>query len=103
LQERFPVPLSWTYAYLRRFHNAALHTLVPTCSIKEDLYRRGFTGLELWTRGVDRSQFHPRAEVKNDLAKPVFIYVGRIAAEKNLSAFLELALPGTKLVVGDGP
>lgn len=103
LKERFPVPLSWTYAFLRRFHNAAIYTLVPTLSIKDDLCRRGFTRLELWTRGVDRGQFHPRSGIKTDLAKPVFICVGRVAAEKNLGAFLELELPGTKLVVGDGP
>lgn len=103
LRQRMPVPLSWTYAFLRRFHNAAFHTLVPTASIRDDLVARGFTALSLWTRGVDRDLFHPRAELETDLNKPVFICVGRVATEKNLEAFLELDLPGTKLVVGDGP
>ncbi len=103
LQDRFPIPPKWTYAFLRRFHNAASHTLVPTQSILDDLHGRGFTGLELWTRGVDRTLFHPRDDVKRDLPQPVFICVGRIATEKNLPAFLELKLPGTKLIVGDGP
>ncbi|PWL17922.1 alpha-mannosyltransferase [Falsochrobactrum shanghaiense] len=103
LRDRFPVPLSWTYGFMRRFHNAASHTLVPTQSILEDLQARGFTGLELWTRGVDRDLFHPRPEVVKTLPGPVFICVGRVALEKNLPAFLELDLPGTKLIVGDGP
>ncbi len=103
LQERFPIPPSWTYAFLRRFHNAAQHTLVPTQSILDDLKARGFTRLDLWTRGVDRTLFYPRTEVVRDLPRPIFICVGRVATEKNLPAFLELDLPGTKLIVGDGP
>ncbi|OYR19108.1 glycosyltransferase family 4 protein [Brucella thiophenivorans] len=103
VRDRFPIPLSWTYSFLRRFHNAASHTLVPTQSILDDLQDRGFTGLELWTRGVDRSLFYARSEVESELPKPVFICVGRVATEKNLPAFLELDLPGTKLIVGDGP
>ncbi|MBA8819244.1 alpha-mannosyltransferase [Ochrobactrum sp. P6BS-III] len=101
--ERFPVPLSWSYGFLRYFHNAASHTLVPTQSILDDLKERGFTGLNLWTRGVDRGVFHARANVNRDLPGPVFICVGRVATEKNLPAFLSLDLPGTKLIVGDGP
>lgn len=101
--ERFPIPKSWSYGFLRHFHNAAAHTLVPTQSILDDLKARGFTGLDLWTRGVDRSIFHPRGDVARDLPRPVFLCVGRVAAEKNLPAFLELDLPGTKLIVGDGP
>lgn len=103
LQERFPIPPKWTYAFLRRFHNAAQHTLVPTQSILDDLKGRGFTRLNLWTRGVDRTLFYPRKDVVKDLPRPVFICVGRVATEKNLPAFLELDLPGTKLIVGDGP
>lgn len=103
VRDRFPIPLSWTYAFLRKFHNAASHTLVPTQSILDDLRERGFTGLELWTRGVDRTLFHPRSDVPRDLPQPVFICVGRVATEKNLPAFLKLDLPGTKMIVGDGP
>ena len=56
----------------------------------------------LWPRGVDTSHFHPRP-VDLGLPRPVFLCVGRVAVEKNLEAFLELDLPGTKLIVGDGP
>jgi glycosyltransferase involved in cell wall biosynthesis len=77
--------------------------LVPTQSILDDLKARGFTRLDLWTRGVDRTLFYPRAEAVKDLPRPIFICVGRVATEKNLPAFLELDLPGTKLIVGDGP
>src|SRR5690606_19849011 len=72
-------------------------------SILDDLNGQGFTRLELWTRGVDRTLFYPRPEVVTELPRPVFICVGRVAAEKNLPAFLKLDLPGTKLIVGDGP
>ncbi|WP_273725007.1 glycosyltransferase family 1 protein [Brucella gallinifaecis] len=103
LRDRVPIPPKWTYAFLRRFHNAASHTLVPTQSIIDDLQGRGFTGLELWTRGVDRKLFHPRDKLAKQWPKPVFICVGRVATEKNLPAFLKLELPGTMLIVGDGP
>lgn len=103
LAERFPVPLRWTYAFLRRFHNAASGTLVPTQSIMDELAAHGFSALQLWTRGVDRGLFHPRDDRSDTLQRPVFICVGRVASEKNLPAFLELDLPGSKLVVGDGP
>lgn len=103
LSERWPVPRSLTYAILRRFHNAAETCLVPTRSIRDELAARGFTNLRIWTRGVDRSLFHPRADADLGLPRPVFVCVGRVAPEKNLAAFLSLDLPGTKLVVGDGP
>ncbi|MBB2970559.1 glycosyltransferase family 1 protein [Mesorhizobium sp. RMAD-H1] len=103
LHERFPVPLSLTYGFLRRFHNAAACSLVPTPSIRDELAARGFTNLKVWTRGVDRALFHPQPDVDLGLPRPIFLCVGRVAPEKNLSAFLSLDLPGTKLVVGDGP
>ncbi|PYE89970.1 glycosyltransferase family 4 protein [Phyllobacterium leguminum] len=103
LSERFPVvPLSLTYGFLRRFHNAAACTLVPTPSIRDELAARGFTHLKVWTRGVDRALFKPK-RVDLKLKHPIFLCVGRVAPEKNLAAFLSLDLPGTKLVVGDGP
>ena len=64
---------------------------------------RGFRNVVLWPRGVDTGHFHPRAEADLGLAHPVFLCVGRVAVEKNLEAFLDLDLPGTKVVVGDGP
>lgn len=103
LRERLPIPLAWTYGFLRRFHNAAETCLVPTQSIYEELTERGFDTLRVWTRGVDRDLFRPQADVDLGLAHPVFLCVGRVAPEKNLEAFLALDLPGTKLVVGDGP
>lgn len=103
LRERLPVPLSLSYGFLRRFHNKAAICLVPTQSVCSELKARGFTTTRVWTRGVDRTQFYPRPEVDLGLPKPVFICVGRVAPEKNLEAFLSLDLPGTKLIVGDGP
>jgi len=103
LRERLPIPLSWSYGYLRRFHNAAEHCLVPTESIHDELAERGFETLKVWTRGVDRQLFRPQPDVDLKLPRPVFLCVGRVAPEKNLEAFLSLDLPGTKLIVGDGP
>jgi glycosyltransferase involved in cell wall biosynthesis len=103
LRERLPVPLSWSYAFLRRFHSAASACLVPTVSIHNILRENGFTNTKVWTRGVDRKLFRPIEGVDLGLPKPVFICVGRVAPEKNLEAFLSLDLPGTKLIVGDGP
>lgn len=100
---RLPVPLAWSYQYLRRFHAPAERTLVPTQSMKRELDGRGFGRVELWTRGVDHSLFKPRIGSTLDLARPIFLNVGRIAVEKNLEAFLKLDLPGTKVIVGDGP
>ncbi|KAB0680419.1 glycosyltransferase family 4 protein [Aureimonas leprariae] len=103
LAKRAPVPDSFSYALLRRFHAPATACLVPTESIRRDLEARGFRNLRLWTRGVDRAQFHPREAVDLGLPQPIFLTVSRLAPEKNLDAFLSLDLPGSKLVVGDGP
>lgn len=107
VEARFAVPARWGYALLRRFHNSACRVMVATQSVRDDLHARGFTNLVAWTRGVDTGLFHPdRApppELAGAPARPVYLYVGRVAVEKNIQAFLDLALPGTKLVVGDGP
>ena len=100
---RLPVPLSLSYAYMRRFHAPAERTLAPTPSMKRELEARGFGRVELWTRGVDHSLFRPRGASVLDLPRPIFLNVGRVAVEKNLEAFLKLDLPGTKVIVGDGP
>lgn len=100
---RAPVPEATTYAWLRRFHNAARRTLVPTPSMREELAKRGFRRLALWPRGVDTDLFHPRAGGVPDLPRPVHVYAGRVAREKNLESFLALPTGGTKLIVGDGP
>jgi glycosyltransferase involved in cell wall biosynthesis len=102
LTERLPVPENWTYGLLRRFHAPASATMVSTESLERDLAARGFRNLKRWTRGVDTDLFHPRRRSSNRPG-PVFLYVGRIAVEKNLDAFLSLDLPGSKVLVGDGP
>ncbi len=103
LSQRLPVPERLTYSYLRWFHGAAQSCLVPTRSIQAELEKRGFANTRLWTRGVDRTLFHPGQAIDLGLPEPVFVCVGRVAPEKNLEAFLSLDLPGTKLIVGDGP
>ncbi len=100
---RLPVPARLTYALLRRFHNAGQGTMVSTPSLARELAERGFTRLMHWSRGVDLAAFDPARRVASDLPKPVFLYAGRLAPEKNLDAFLALDLPGCKVVVGDGP
>lgn len=100
---RWRIPESWTYAWLRRFHNAGAGIMVPTRSIAEELAARGFRRLMHWTRGVDQTRFHPRSLSVLDFPRPIFLYAGRIAVEKNVEAFLRLDLPGTKVVAGDGP
>ncbi len=103
VKARFGIPLSWTYAYMRWFHGAARTTLVPTRVVREDLRAQGLRNLEIWSRGVDTAVFHPRPGQRLDGKPPVFLYVGRVAVEKNIDAFLRLDLPGTKWVVGEGP
>ena len=106
LHARLPLPTAWAYAWLRRFHNAGAGTMVATGSLRRELAARGFRRLRAWTRGVDLARFRPGpagAESGEAYPRPVFLYVGRVAVEKNLPAFLSLDLPGTKLVVGDGP
>jgi glycosyltransferase involved in cell wall biosynthesis len=100
---RLRVPESWTYAALRRFHAPAAAVMAPTPTIRDDLTRRGFARVKVWSRGVDHSMFRPRTTSVVDLPRPIFLYVGRLAVEKNLGGFLGLSLPGSKLVVGDGP
>jgi glycosyltransferase involved in cell wall biosynthesis len=100
---RFGVPTRWTYALLRRFHNAARHTLAPTPAIVADLAARGFRGARLWSRGVDLTVFSPDGEREPAKNRPVFLYVGRLAVEKQVDAFLRLELPGEKWVAGTGP
>ena len=103
LRARLPVPESWSYAHLRRFHNAATNVMVATPSLEEELRGRGFQNMVRWSRGVDLDRYYPRPGVELPFPKPIFVYVGRVAVEKNLETFLDLDLPGTKLIVGGGP
>lgn len=101
---RTRLPLSISYAWMRHFHNAGAATMVPTQSIADDLRARGFTKVVLWSRGVDTSLFTPGERDRLDESNaPRFVYIGRVAVEKNIEAFLKLELPGSKWVVGDGP
>jgi glycosyltransferase involved in cell wall biosynthesis len=102
LHARTKVPVSWTYAWLRRFHAASARIMVATPSLEVELTQHGFARLARWSRGVDTALFRPQAPALT-LPRPVFLYVGRVAVEKNIGAFLSLPLDGSKLVVGDGP
>mgnify|MGYP001809678937 FL=1 len=103
VRDRVPVPLALSYAVVRRYHKPASAVMVATPSIEQDLLARGFTNIRRWTRGVDTDLFRPRDKGFLDLPRPISLYVGRVAVEKNLEDFLKLDLPGTKVVVGDGP
>jgi glycosyltransferase involved in cell wall biosynthesis len=100
---RFPIPEALSYAMLRRFHSAASVTMVSTLSLMAELRGRGFQNLRMWTRGVDTDLFAPERALPLDLPRPIFLTAGRVAVEKNLEAFLSLDLPGSKVVIGDGP
>lgn len=97
------VPASVTYAVLRHFHSAAAMTMVATRSLHTELSARGFRKLGFWGRGVDTGLFNPNSPARLDLPRPIFMTMGRVAVEKNIEAFLSLPLPGSKVVVGDGP
>lgn len=97
------VPTPITYAYLKWFHKPSSNIMTSTGSLREDLKSRGFNNLKHWSRGVDIELFKPREKTFLDLPRPIFLYVGRVSYEKNIEAFLDLDLPGTKLVVGNGP
>jgi glycosyltransferase involved in cell wall biosynthesis len=99
---RAPVPESWIWSTLRWFHGASDAVMAATPALANELRDRGFRNVVLWPRGVDTRLFHPR-DVDLCQPKPVLLCVGRVAVEKNLEAFLGLDLPGTKLIVGDGP
>lgn len=104
ISARLPVPHEWGYNYLRWFHEPARVTLAPTPSVTLDLKNRGFTDVVPWTRGVNHQLFVPGAKTMfGDLPGPHSVYVGRVAVEKNVEAFLAADVVGTKIVVGEGP
>jgi glycosyltransferase involved in cell wall biosynthesis len=107
LRARWPIPIALSYAWLRRFHGAAARTFVSSQSLHLQLTDKGFEHLHIWRRGVNLERFHPRAaplpaELAN-LPRPIMAYMGRVSVEKNLEAFLKLDVPGTKVVIGNGP
>lgn len=103
LRARVPIPLTWSYAWLRHFHGAAERTMVATPSMQRQLETHGFHKLARWSRGVDVELFNPARRAALDWPRPISLYLGRVAVEKNIEEFLKLDLPGTKLVIGDGP
>ena len=100
---RIGLPLGWSYAWLRRFHGPSRAVMAPTQVVVDDLVANGFRNVRLWSRGVDTDIFHPQPSKRLDTARPIYLYVGRVAVEKNVEAFLALDLPGSKWVVGTGP
>jgi len=111
IQARFRVPLPVSYQVVRRFHAPAASIMVATQTIQDELEKRGFDRIRRWSRGVDTELFRPRSDAELTqmvpqimaLPGPVFLYVGRVAVEKNIQAFLDAKLEGSKVVVGDGP
>ena len=103
VRARAPVPLSLSYAFMRWFHGAAKRTLVATPSMQRQLEARGVGNIARWSRGVDSELFRPRDKAFLSLPRPIWLYLGRVAVEKGIEDFLALELPGTKLVIGDGP
>lgn len=107
LKARIGIPLRWTYAWLRHFHKPSKAMMVATPRLRDEMQARGFTNTAMWSRGVDTELFHPNPALHETeylgLPRPLWLYVGRVAVEKNISAFLTLDLPGSKLVVGEGP
>jgi 1,2-diacylglycerol 3-alpha-glucosyltransferase/glucuronosyltransferase len=103
LRARFPIPLAVSYRALRWFHGAAVRCMVSTASVRLDLASRGFENLATWRRGVDTEVFKPHPKHFLTLPRPIAAYVGRVAVEKNVDAFLKMAWTGSKIVIGDGP
>ncbi len=100
---RTHLPLEWLYAAMRRFHGPSSSVLAPSPSVYRELTARQFTNVRAWSHGVDADVFRPRPKDSLDLPRPIHMFVGRVAIEKNLPAFLELEIPGSKVVVGSGP
>ena len=103
LRARFPIPISISYWALHRFHGAAVRCMVSTQSLRNELQGRGFKNLAAWRRGVDTELFKPGPKNFLSLPRPIAAYVGRVAVEKNVEAFLRMPWVGSKLVIGDGP
>jgi glycosyltransferase involved in cell wall biosynthesis len=104
VRARFPMVSEETvYRFLRWFHGPATAMMVATPTLKRELEGKGFRNVRIWSRGVDTDHFRPVPGAVLPYPQPVWLYVGRIAVEKNIEAFLKLDLPGTKVVIGDGP
>lgn len=103
---RTGIPEAWIWRIMRRFHGRAERTFAATLSLAEELNSRGVERTHIWPRGVDLDQFNPDVPphpAMADLPRPILLNVGRVAPEKNIEAFLDLELEGSKVVVGGGP
>lgn len=104
IHARMRLPLAVSYRGMRRFHSKSQSVMVATESLRQELSGWGFENLHIWSRGVDLDLFRPRPDACfGDMPRPHWLFVGRVAVEKNIGHFLDLDLPGTKFVVGDGP
>ena len=106
VKERLPfIKLSWGYRVLQWFHGKASSVMVTTSSMREELIENGLDAnrLVIWGRGVDCETYQPDESQMTNNEQPVLMYVGRLAVEKNLEAFLSLSIAGKKVLVGDGP
>ena len=103
VRARIPIPVRFTAALLRWFHGKAVRTMVPTPAIRDLLKNRGYKNVVIWSRGVDTEIFTPNDPHQYHLPKPVWVNVGRVSVEKNIETFLDLELPGSKVIIGDGP
>lgn len=100
---RLPIPLSVSYAVLRRFHASSERIMVPTESQRQELLKWGFNHVVIWSRGVDTELFRPYGKEMLDDPRPISVYMGRVAIEKNIEDFLSMDIPGSKYVIGGGP
>lgn len=103
---RTGIPVDWMWKVMRRFHGSAERTFAATLSLAEELHSRGLVRTHIWPRGVDLDQFNPNVAPHPALAnltRPILLNVGRMAPEKNIEAFLDLEVRGSKVVVGGGP
>lgn len=103
VQARTKIPARWTNKLMKWFHGPSQAIMTATRSLRDELRGQGFKNVVTWTRGIDTDLFYPRENIFPDLPRPLFLYVGRVAVEKNIRAFLDLDLPGSKMVVGEGP
>ncbi len=104
-QARVPLPgvASFFWVFLRKFHKPAGAVMTPSLTISKLLEAKGFTHVKTWTRGVDHDVFKPMQRDYFDLPRPIMVLSGRVIVDKNIEAFLSLKVPGTKVIVGDGP
>ncbi|WP_143729005.1 glycosyltransferase family 1 protein [Microbulbifer sp. GL-2] len=101
---RYKIPVSWLHNLLLRFHQSAAQTMVTTDGMASEAKIMGITRVCYWRRGVELEKFRPvQTTIFEDLPRPIMLNVGRVAIEKSLDRFLSIDLPGTKVIVGDGP